>query len=473
MVFVILCVFIGFDFLQSFIFHIFGFQTQVSFIMQTILILGTGKSSTYLIEYLIDTAGQKNRQVILADISEEIAAEKSANSPYVIAKAINLQEKENRQSIIQLADVVISMLPAFLHPLIARDCLELRKHLFTASYESDELKEMKHEIEEKNLFFLNECGLDPGIDHMSAMKIIHEEKAAGNKIKSFKSYTGGVLTPESENNPWKYKFTWNPRNVILAGQGVSRFIRNGRYKYIPYHMLFRRLETITFDQIGDFDGYPNRDSLSYRQIYGLEDIPTLLRGTLRRAGFCQSWDVFVQLGMTDDSFVMDLPENFTARMFVNSFLPYNELRPVENKIKDLLPWVTDEILDKIAWLGLLDDRELPLKKASPASILQVILEDKWSLKPEDKDMIVMQHLFEIETPQGTKRLTSSLVCKGENQIYTAMAKTVGLPLAMAVDLFLDGKIKLRGLHTPVIPEIYAPILKMLEKKNILFEEIEI
>lgn len=438
--------------------------------MQTILILGTGKSSTYLIEYLIGTAQAKNRQVILADISEEIAAEKSGNSPFVTSKAINLKDKENRQSLIQLADVVISMLPAFLHPLIAKDCLELQKHLFTASYESEELKNMKHEIEEKGVLFLNECGLDPGIDHMSAMKIIHQEQAAGNKIKSFKSYTGGVLTPESENNPWKYKFTWNPRNVVLAGQGVSRFIRNGKYKYIPYHMLFRRLETITFDEVGDFDGYPNRDSLSYRKIYGLDEIPTLLRGTLRRAGFCQSWDVFVQLGMTDDSFVMDLPEGFTSRMFINSFLPYDEVQSLEAKIKALLPWVTDEILEKIAWLGLFEDKELPLLKGSPAAILQVILEDKWSLEPGDKDMIVMQHLFEIETPEGTKKLTSSLVCKGENQTYTAMAKTVGLPLAMAVDLFLEGRIKVKGLHTPIIPEIYDPILNMLEKENIVFEE---
>lgn len=470
MVFVILREFIAPDFLQSLIFYIFGYQTQISFPMQTILILGTGKSTTYLIDYLIETAKVKNREIILADLSVEIAAEKSGKSPYVIAKAINLNEKENRQSIIQLADVVISMLPAFLHPLIARDCIDLQKHLFTASYESLELKEMKYEIEEKRLFFLNECGLDPGIDHMSAMKIIHEEKAAGNKIKSFKSYTGGVLTPESETNPWKYKFTWNPRNVVLAGQGVSRFIRNGKFKYIPYHMLFRRLETITFDEVGDFDGYPNRDSLSYRQIYELDDIPTLLRGTLRRAGFCQSWDVFVQLGMTDDSFMMDLPEGFTARMFVNSFLPYDEILPIQTKIKNLLPWVNDEILEKITWLGLFEDKELPLRKGSPAAIFQVILEDKWSLQSGDKDMIVMQHLFEIETPQGIKKLTSSLICKGENQTYTAMAKTVGLPLAMAVDLFLDGEIKVRGLHTPVIPEIYQPILRMLEKENIVFEE---
>ncbi|MFD2033165.1 saccharopine dehydrogenase family protein [Belliella marina] len=438
--------------------------------MQTILIIGTGKSSVYLIEHLIQTTATKNRKIILADISEEIAAQKSQGNPYVESKAIKLGDRNNRHLIIKTADVVISMLPAFLHPVIAKDCLELGKHFFTASYESEEMRELSDEIKEKGLLFLNECGLDPGIDHMSAMRIIDEEKAAGHKILGFKSYTGGVLTPECEDNPWKYKFTWNPRNVVLAGQGVSRFIRNGRYKYIPYHMLFRRLETISFDEVGDFDGYPNRDSLIYRQIYGLEEIPTLLRGTLRRAGFCQSWDVFVQLGLTDDSFKMDLPEGFTARMFVNSFLPYHEEKSVESKIKELLPWVTDEIIGKITWLGLLDDIELPIRKGSPASILQVILEDRWALKPEDKDMIVMQHLFEIQTDKGIKKITSSLVCKGKNQIYTAMAKTVGLPLAIAVDLFLDGKIKARGLHIPITPEFYLPILKSLEEENIIFQD---
>ena len=438
--------------------------------MHTILIIGTGKSSVYLIEYLIGTTEEKNRKIILADISEEIAAKKSNGKNNVLAKSIDLEDRKNRHSIIKDADVVISMLPAFLHPVIAKDCLELDKHFFTASYESEELRKMSDEIKAKNLLFLNECGLDPGIDHMSAMKIIDSEKGKGHEILSFKSYTGGVLTPESEDNPWKYKFTWNPRNVVLAGQGVSRFIRNGKYKYIPYHMLFRRLEMISFDEIGDFDGYPNRDSLSYRKIYGLESIPTLLRGTLRRAGFCQSWDVFVQLGMTDDSFKMDLPDGFTARMFMNSFLPYQEETSVELKVKELLPWVTDEIIEKITWLGLFDDTVLPILKGSPAAILQVLLEAKWALKPEDKDMIVMQHLFEVKTASGIKKITSSLVSKGKNQDYTAMALTVGLPLAIAVDLFLDGKIKTRGLQIPITPEIYLPILETLEKENVIFQE---
>jgi saccharopine dehydrogenase-like NADP-dependent oxidoreductase len=216
--------------------------------MQTILILGAGKSSTYLIDYLLDSAASKNRKVIVADISENIAAQKVKSNPCATAVAFDIDNISERTTLIQKSDLVISMLPAFLHPIIAKDCLTLGKHFFTASYESEELRTLAYEIKAKNLLFLNECGLDPGIDHMSAMKIIEQEKAKGNEIISFKSYCGGVLAPESEDNPWKYKFTWNPRNVILAGQGVSRYIQNGQNKYIPYHKLFERTEKISFQR---------------------------------------------------------------------------------------------------------------------------------------------------------------------------------------------------------------------------------
>ncbi|MFD2202399.1 saccharopine dehydrogenase family protein [Shivajiella indica] len=439
--------------------------------MQTILIIGAGKSSTYLIEYLLHHASEKNRFVILADVSKEIAEKKLKSQKNALATDIDLNDIQSRKRLIEKSDLVISMLPAFLHPIVAQDCLDLGKHFFTASYESDALRKMKEAIESKGLLFLNECGLDPGVDHMSAKQIIDREKASGNEIISFKSYTGGVLAPESENNPWKYKFTWNPRNVVLAGQGMSRYIQNGDLKYIPYHMLFKRLEKISFQDVGEFDAYANRDSLIYRAIYGLENIPTLLRGTLRRSGFCQSWDVFVQLGLTDDTFEMDLPKKFTKREFLNAFLPYHRTKSVELKLQELLPWVNETIMEKIKWLELFDKKDLPKTKGSPASILQAILEEKWKLNPEDKDMIVMQHLFEVNTPKGLKKITSSLVCKGENQEFTAMAKTVGLPLAIAADMFLVGKIKEKGLKLPVMPAIYEPILSLLENEGIIFKEV--
>lgn len=440
--------------------------------MKNILIIGAGKSATVLIDFLIKKAEEKDRFVTLADNSLELARQKTKNNPFANAVLLDIQDQKERERLIKQSDLVISMLPAFLHPLVAKDCLTFGKHFFSASYESEEMREMAPSILKKNLLFLNECGLDPGLDHMSAMKIIDAEKAQGNKVILFKSYTGGLLATESEDNPWKYKFTWNPRNVILAGHGVSRFIRNGKYKYIPYHMLFGRTETITFEGLGDFDGYPNRDSLSYRKIYGLEDIPTILRGTLRRAGFCRSWDVFVKLGLTDDSFKMDLPEDFTMRMFLNSFLPYHENAQVEDKLQELLPWIDGKIMEKIKWTGILENSPLPIYKGSPAEILQSILEVKWQLKADDKDMIVMQHLFEIETSSGTKKIISSLINKGLDQDYTAMAKTVGLPLAVAVDLFMDGKIKKKGLQLPIHPDFYLPILESLEKEGIIFNEKE-
>lgn len=438
--------------------------------MKTVLILGAGKSSAYLIDYLADSCSEKDRNLILADLDLNVAKDKLKNKAGTQAERLDLEDQEKRKDLIAQADVVISMLPAMMHPIIARDCLELEKHLFTASYESDAMREIKSQIEAKGLFFLNECGLDPGIDHMSAMKIIHEAKSKGEEVISFKSFCGGLLAPESEDNPWKYKFTWNPRNVVLAGQGISRYLENNELKYVPYHQLFRRLETVQFTGLGDFDGYPNRDSFSYREVYGLEDTATLLRGTLRREGFCRAWDVFVQLGMTDDSFEMELPEGATFRQFLNSFLPWHEILTVEEKLAQLIPDLDFPTFEKIQWLGFFENRILPKTQGTPAEILQACLEKDWALKSGDNDMIVMQHLFEMKTDQGLKKVTSSLVSFGKDSVYTAMAKTVGLPLAIAVDLFLEGKITLRGLHLPILPEIYLPILERLEQWGIRFEE---
>jgi saccharopine dehydrogenase (NADP+, L-glutamate forming) len=329
---------------------------------------------------------------------------------------------------------------------------------------------MRSEIEAKGLLFLNECGLDPGIDHMSALKIIHEAKANGEVIRSFKSYCGGLLAPESEDNPWKYKFTWNPRNVVLAGQGTSKFIDHGEVKLVPYQQLFKRIETISFPGLGDFDGYPNRDSLNYQAIYGLQHVDTLLRGTLRRAGFCKAWDVFVQLGMTDDTAVLQLPLGSTYRQFLNTFLPWSEQLTVEEKLAEVIPDLDFPTFEKLQWLRLFESIPLPITEGSPAQLLQAILEAHWSLQPADRDLIVMQHQFEIQTQTGIKKVISSLVETGQDAVYTAMAKTVGLPLAIAVDLFLKGKIFLRGLQLPVVPELYLPILEALEQEGIRFEE---
>jgi saccharopine dehydrogenase (NADP+, L-glutamate forming) len=438
--------------------------------MPTILLFGAGKSATYLIDYLADSCGDGSRKLLVADLDPALAAAKLKGRLHTEALGVNLEQEDSRQQLIRQADVVISMLPAGLHPILAADCLKLGVHFFTASYESEALRAMRSEIEAKDLLFLNECGLDPGIDHMSALKIIHEAKAKGEVIRSFKSYCGGLLAPESEDNPWKYKFTWNPRNVVLAGQGTSKFLDHGEVKLVPYQQLFKRVETIHFPGLGDFDGYPNRDSLNYQGIYGLEQVDTLLRGTLRRAGFCKAWDVFVQLGMTDDTASVQLPPGSTYRQFLNTFLPWSDQLTVEEKLAEVIPDLDFPTFEKLQWLGLFESNPLPITDGTPAQLLQAILEVHWSLQPADRDLIVMQHQFDIQTQVGIKKVISSLVEEGQDGVYTAMAKTVGLPLAIAVDLFLKGEISLRGLQLPVVPELYLPILEALEKEGIRFEE---
>ena len=439
--------------------------------MSTILLFGAGKSATSLIDFLADSCGDGSRNFLVADLDPALAAAKLKGRVHTEAVPVDLHQEDSRQQLIYQADVVISMLPAELHPLVATDCLKLGVHFFTASYESESLRAMKQEIEAKGLLFLNECGLDPGLDHLSALKIIHEAKAKGEEIRSFKSYCGGLIAPESEaSNPWKYKFTWNPRNVVLAGQGTSKFLDHGELKLVPYQQLFKRVEKIHFPGLGDFDGYPNRDSLHYQAIYGLEQVATLLRGTLRREGFCKAWDVLVQLGMTDDTSWIELPANGTYRQFLNAFLPWSDQLTVEEKLTAFIPDLDFPTFEKLQWLGFFETKLLPKTTGSPAQLLQEILEEQWALQPTDRDLIVMQHQFEIQTQSGIKKLTSSLVQEGIDGVYTAMAKTVGLPLAIAVDLFLKGKISLRGLQLPVVPELYLPILDALEKEGIRFEE---
>lgn len=438
--------------------------------MPTILLFGAGKSATFLIDYLADSCRDGSRKLLVADLDPALAASKLKGRPHTEALGMNLEQEDSRQQLIRQADVVISMLPAGMHPILAVECLKLGVHFFTASYESEALRAMRSEIEAKGLLFLNECGLDPGIDHMSALKIIHEAKANGEAIRSFKSYCGGLLAPESEDNPWKYKFTWNPRNVILAGQGTSKFLDHGEVKLVPYQQLFKRVETIRFPGLGDFDGYPNRDSLNYQAIYGLEEVDTLLRGTLRRSGFCKAWDVFVQLGMTDDATELYLPIRSTYRQFLNTFLPWSEELTVEEKLAEVIPDLDFPTFEKLQWLGFFESKPLPKTAGSPAQLLQAILEEQWSLQPADRDLIVMQHQFDIQTDSGIKKLTSSLVQEGLDGVYTAMAKTVGLPLAIAVDLFLKDKISIRGLQLPVVPELYLPILEALKNEGICFEE---
>lgn len=442
--------------------------------MKNILILGAGKSSSYLIKYFADISWPG--KITVADLNPEGVRKIIGNHPAFSLVTHNIEEKEKTHNLITSHDIVISMLPAFLHIKIAQHCVELGKHLLTASYLSEEMKKMEKEIKSKGLVFLNEMGLDPGIDHMTAMNVIDEIRAQGGKMREFETFTGGLLAPECEkDNPWRYKFTWNPRNVVLAGAGGAvKFIQEGQYKYIPYHRLFRRTEVIKIPGLGQFVGYANRDSLKYRELYKLEDIKTLYRGTLRRPGFCRAWDILVQLGMTDDSYVMEDSENLTYRQFTNSFLAYHPTDRVELKLMHYLNIQQDdeEIMEKLQWLDLFnDEKKVGIKNATPAMILQHILEQKWTMQENDKDMVVMWHRFAYYDENGVlKEKQASMHAIGENMTYTAMAKTVGLPLAIAARMLAENKIKNTGLLLPMEKSIYKPIIEELYKFGITFQE---
>ncbi|MFC2150998.1 saccharopine dehydrogenase family protein [Bacteroidota bacterium] len=442
--------------------------------MKKILILGAGLSSSSLIKYLLDHSNQYNWKIRVGDMSLDVAKRKVNKHQNGEAFEFNVFNEHQRIEEIQNAEVVISMLPARFHYLVAEKCVEFGKHMITASYVSKEVKELHKDAVAKGLLLLNEIGVDPGIDHMSAMKVIDEIRAKGGEMLAFKSSTGGLVAPEFDNNPWNYKFTWNPRNVVVAGQSVAQYIDHGKYKYVPYNQLFRRIEKMSILDAGEFEMYPNRDSLSYRETYGLEDIPTLLRGTLRRPGYCKAWDVFVQLGMTDDSYTIGHSEKLTYREFVNSFLHYNLIDTVEQKLCDYVGINLDsEMMNKLRWLGIFEEKEIGLPNATPAQILQKLLEEKWALEPNDKDMIAMQHQFDYKLNGKTKRITSSLVVKGKDQVHTAMSITVGIPVAIATKLFLTGVIEQKGVIVPTMKVVYEPVLKELEEYGIVFVEEEI
>lgn len=441
--------------------------------MKTILLLGAGRSSGSLIQYLLQNAENKGFNLRIGEKDVRLAEEKIKGHPRGSAFIFDILDADQRREAIMNADLVISLLPPALHFNAAADCLQYGKNLVTASYISPEIKALDEEARAKGLLFLNECGLDPGIDHMSAMEIIHRLQENGATLTSFQSYTGGLVAPESNDNPWGYKFTWNPRNVIVAGQGTARYIRNGKYHYIPYPRLFSESVRIEVDGLGRFDGYANRDSLSYRHHYGIDQIPTLLRGTLRYEGYCSAWQVFVTLGITDDTFLIENSEQMTYRAFVEAFVPPSVMgSTLEERIARYCGIDPDgPSMQRVISTGILEEQVIGVKDASPARILQHLLEQKWVLKEGDKDMIVMQHLFEYTTAAGkAEKLTSSLVVKGDDTVHTAMAKTVGLPLGIAAIHMLEGKFKSKGVHLPVIKEMYEPILRELDAMGIRFHE---
>ena len=441
--------------------------------MKSILIIGAGRSSTALIDYVLKKAQERGWYVIVADADPGLAESKVKGHPNGRAVWLDVTKANDRKETIGRADVVVSLLPAHLHLEVAHDCIKLKKHLITASYVSQEMYRMGDEARNRELIFMGEMGLDPGIDHMSAMQKIHEIKNNGGKLISFVSNTGGLVAPESDTNPWHYKFSWNPRNVVLAGQGTAQYLENGKLKFIPYNRLFKEYRTVEVPGMGEYETYANRDSLLYREVYGLDNIPNILRGTFRARGFCDAWHALVKIGLTDASFPILDSGNITYHEFMEAYVPPNGTGSVKERVAKMIKQEVDsDVMKKLEWLGLFRKKKIKLSNASPALILENLLLDKWKLSPGDKDMILMQHEFEYEMKGEHKVLTSTLVMKGEDHINTAMSKLVGLPMGIFVRLVMEGKINSKGVNIPVMPEVYNPVLTELKEYGVEFLEEE-
>ena len=440
--------------------------------MKKIAVLGAGRSAGPLIEYLATHPDSSSWTVSVYDQDAETLARKTASFRNVSVESGDLRSTELLDRIVSAHDVVVSMLPAFMHLPVAERCVRFGRHLVTASYISPEMQALDAEVRAKGLVFVNECGVDPGIDHMSTMELLHRLRREGAQVTSYESFCGGILAPESPSNPWSYKFTWNPRNVVLAGAGGAvHFVQEGQFKHIPYHEVFRRTEFLDIPGYGRFEAYANRDSLKYQSAYGLEGIGTMYRGTLRRPGFCRAWDVLVKLGATDDSYPLEHVDAMTHRDFLNTFLAYRPTDSVELKLMHYLNISQDsDVMERLEWLGLFADEPVGLSEGTPAQVLQQILMKKWTMTDADVDMLAMIHRIEYTQNGQRHRLQSSLVAKGVSADVTAMSYTVGWPVAMATRLVALDLIPERGVLMPNIPSLYEPILAELGGRGIRFDE---
>jgi saccharopine dehydrogenase-like NADP-dependent oxidoreductase len=498
--------------------------------MKNIAVFGAGKSATCLIEYLIDEAAKENWLVTVADSNLSLAQSKITNPQCARAVAVDVQDDMQRGNVVQMADIVISLLPPALHYLVARDCLLYGKHLLTASYLDDKMRVLEAAIAQKGILFLCETGLDPGIDHMSAMQLINNIKVKGGRITSFKSHCGGLVAPQSDDNPWHYKISWNPRNVVMAGKAGATFKENGLIRRMEYEQLFDAGRVVNIPELSYLAWYPNRDSISYIDLYNLQEADTFVRTTLRYPEFCFGWKNIIDLKLTDETPQYNTDGMTLQQFFQQHFSKYGfsewiekqltsrftqtkqlleklqQLLEAEQEVDDedrkalqkfmmvddngeLMDVNLDEVktqaaatvagqmheanlsMKQLLYLGM-DDGKTVINKGlcSAADVLQFAMERKLALKESDKDMIVMLHEIDYELQGQHHQVSSCLIVEGEDALHTAMAKTVGLPLGIAAKLILQGKIRRRGLQIPVLPDIYEPILQELKLQGIAFRE---
>jgi len=436
--------------------------------MKIILLFGAGKSATVLIKYLLEKAPKMDWKLVVADADETLVNQKLAGHPKGTALGLDVKNEVARQEAIAQANLVISLLPPHLHILVAKDCLKYHKHLFTASYLDKEVELLQQEIQNKGLLFLYEMGLDPGIDHMSAMALLDRIGSRGGKVKSFISHCGGLVAPQSDNNPWHYKISWNPANVVAAGKQGAIYKQQNQIVELPYEQVFGQERTVAIDNAGILAWYPNRNSIPYISLYQLEETSTFIRTTLRHPAFISGWKKLIELGLTQDEPVTSFSTTSSSEILVK-LLASSKQNEVFQK------WMLHDSLFAIqaSAIGLTNNSyQMKRRDYSPATFLQELLEQYLVMKELDQDRVIMQHEIIYHLMNKEYSLISTLVLDGKNATETAMAKTVGLPLAIAAGLFLENKIELIGLHRPLSPLFYQQILPALENEGVCFSEKE-
>jgi len=435
--------------------------------MKKILILGAGLVARPLVRYLLD---QPDFEVEVASRTVSKAVKLIDNHPQGKASELNLKNEEGLKDEISKADLVISMVPYTFHPIVAKYCIDFKKHMVTTSYVSEVMKNLDAEAKNAGILILNEVGLDPGIDHMEAMRIIHEVEEKGGEILSFTSYCGGLPAPEANTNPFGYKFSWSPTGVLLAGKNSAQYLMDGQQIFIPPQDLFDNYQMINIEGLGEFEGYPNRDSLPYIELYGIKSTKTMLRGTLRNKGWCSTIKKIVDLGLLEEE------EKDWTGLTYKDFLRKLMNDPAEEDIKKALSAhlnieENSDIIQRFEWLGLLSDERLPSEKDSSLNILGAKMLEKLQYEEGERDMIILKHQFIASYPGDKKeKITSTLIDFGIPRGDSSMARTVGLPAAISTRLILEGKIEETGVHIPVTPEIYIPLLQELKELDIVFKE---
>jgi saccharopine dehydrogenase-like NADP-dependent oxidoreductase len=441
-----------------------------------ILLLGAGRSSAGFIDYTAKWTRDSNTLFTILDTDNEALLQKTRAYPHIQTLCIPSEDALTHiENAIYKADIVISLLPVNFHPPVASICLRLGKHFATASYVGPEIQAMADEIIQKKLCFLFEMGVDPGIDHMTAMQLIYSREHKYIEPLSFESYTGALMTKETlKNNPWNYLFSWNPRNVVIAGQGeMSVYWQHNNAVLTPYHRLFAHTKALAIPQNGTFEAYPNRNSLPYISYYGLDNIPTLIRGTLRYPVFCDAWNILVQLGATNDQTIIDWGQKCSAQSFWNSFVPNPKVYENKEKLSQFLHLKIDEKMWEAFVILLHANADTLLEgRKTPAQQLESLLLPLWQMKADDKDMVLMYHRLVYKSKNTCYLAEGIMKLEGENKEKTAISDTVGLPLAIGTRLLFEDKFTLAGIHRPTHPDLYQPILKELTQYGITMHIFE-